>query len=59
MFIPDPNCLPRRYRQFESIEKAEHYLKVYNNIYKSFTVNKKCSILEKGTDKVVKVHQFR
>lgn len=59
MFIPDPNCPPRRYKQFETLEKAENYLKIHHNVYRSFTTNKKCSILEKGTDRVVKVHKFK
>lgn len=59
MFIPDPRCPPRSYRQFETIDKALHYLNVHNNIYGPMLSKAKCSILEKGTDRVVKVHQFR
>ena len=58
MFVPDPNCPPRRYKQFDTLEKVENYLAIHQNVYRSFTKGKKCSILEKGTDRVVKVHKF-
>jgi hypothetical protein len=59
MFIPDPRCPPRSYRQFETLDKAIHYLNVHNNTYGPMLSKAKCSILEKGTDRVVKVHKFR
>lgn len=59
MFIPDPKCPPRSYKQFETIDKAVNYLNVYNNVYGPLVSNFKCSIIEKGTDRVVKVHKFK
>lgn len=58
MFIPDPKCPPRSYKQFETIDKAVNYLNVHNHVYGSLVSRLKCSILEKGTDRVVKVHRF-
>lgn len=58
MFIPDPRCPPRSYKQFETLDKAERYLNIHSEIYGSLVSKAKCSIIEKGTDRVVKTYQF-
>jgi hypothetical protein len=59
MFVPDPSCPPRRYKEFETFEKAEKYLKLHQSIYRPFVKDKKCSILDKNTHQVLKVHVFK
>jgi hypothetical protein len=57
LFVPDPNCL-RRYKEFPSVDAAESYLKMHQRIFRPFVKDKKCSILEKGTDLVIKTWTF-
>ena len=56
-FVPDPNCM-RRYKEFQTISAAEDYLKCHQKVFRPFVKDKKCSILEKETDAVVKVWKF-
>ena len=57
-FVPDPNCM-RRYKEFKTVEAAEDYLRIHQRIFRPFVKDKKCSILEKGTDKVVSTWIFK
>ena len=57
-FVPDPNCM-RRYKEFPSLVMAEDYLKIHQRIFRPFVKDKKCSILEKKSDKVVTVWEFK
>lgn len=57
-FVPDPNCM-RRYKESQTLEAMEDYLRVHQRVFRPFVKGKKCTILEKGTDLIVKVHCFK
>jgi fructose-specific component phosphotransferase system IIB-like protein len=59
MFVPDPTFPILRYKEFDTLEKAEKYLKLHQSLYNSQVNGKKCSILDKDTDEVLRVHVFK
>lgn len=59
IFVPDPTCPPRRYKEFDTLEKVDKYLKLHQSIYRPFVHNKKCSVLKKDTNQVLMVHIFK
>ena len=56
-FVPDPNCM-RRYKESQALEALEDYLRVHQRVFRAFVKGKKCSILNKETNEVVKIHVF-
>ena len=52
-FVPDPNCI-RRYKEFATIKDAEEYLKCHQKVFRPVGKSKKCSILAKNSDAVIK-----
>lgn len=49
----------RRYKEFETLEKVETYLKLHQSIFRPAVKDKKCSIFDKETHRVIKVHVFK
>ena len=59
MFVPDPTCPPRIYKEFKTLENVDNYLKLHQSIYRSFVKNKKCSVLAKDTNQIVRTYVFK
>ena len=48
----------RRYKESQTLEGMEDYLKIHQRIFRPYVKGKKCSILKKETNEVVRVHVF-